>query len=84
MSEKPGFPAHSRVFWEARPNLGLPGWRRSADRASLQAISLLSGNSTGNFANLRHLKADADQETLCRSHLSRIPYSSYQGNYFGE
>jgi hypothetical protein len=42
---------------------GLVGWRRSADRASLRAISLLSGNLTGNFANLRHLEADADQET---------------------
>ena len=35
---------------------GLPPWRRSADRARLHAISLLSGNLTGNFANLRHLE----------------------------
>jgi len=28
----------------------LPGWRRSADRARLQANSLLTGNFTGNFA----------------------------------
>src|SRR5207247_11376543 len=30
----------------------LPGWRRSADRTSLQANSLESGNFTGNFAIL--------------------------------
>ena len=29
---------------------GLVGWRRSADRARLQANSLLTGNFTGNFA----------------------------------
>jgi hypothetical protein len=29
---------------------GLPRWRRSADRTSLQANSLVSGNFTGNFA----------------------------------
>jgi len=33
-------------------NAGLPGWRRSADRTSLQANSLVSGNFTGNFAIL--------------------------------
>jgi len=32
---------------------GLPGWPRSADRARLQAKSLVSGNFTGNFAILR-------------------------------
>src|ERR1700682_1201898 len=31
---------------------GLAGWRRSADRTSLQANSLVSGNFTGNFAIL--------------------------------
>ena len=31
---------------------GLPGWRRSADRTSLQANSLVSGNFTGNFVIL--------------------------------
>jgi hypothetical protein len=30
----------------------LVGWRRSADRACLQANSLVSGNFTGNFAIL--------------------------------
>src|SRR5207244_1990393 len=34
------------------PSTGLPGWRRSADRTSLQANSLVSGNFTGNFAIL--------------------------------
>jgi hypothetical protein len=34
------------------PVVGLPGWRRSADRTSLQANSLVSGNFTGNFAIL--------------------------------
>ena len=35
---------------EVRPRL--PRWRRSADRASLRANSLLTGNFTGNFAIL--------------------------------
>jgi hypothetical protein len=41
----------------------MPGWRRSADRARLHAISLLSGNLTGNFAILRHLEKVLEQET---------------------
>jgi hypothetical protein len=41
---------------------GVPRWRRSADRASLHVISLLSGNLTGNFANLWHLAALLEQE----------------------
>ena len=32
------------------PGAGLPGWRRSGDRTSLQANSLLTGNFTGNSA----------------------------------
>jgi hypothetical protein len=52
MREKPGFPAHSRVSWEGRPNAGMAGWRRSADRTRLHANSLLTGNLTGNFAVL--------------------------------
>jgi hypothetical protein len=52
MREKPGFPAHARVSWEARQNAALPGWRRSADRARLQPDSLLTGIFTGNFAIL--------------------------------
>jgi hypothetical protein len=41
----------------------MPGWRRSADRARLHAISLLSGNLTGNSAILRHLETVLAQET---------------------
>src|SRR6266566_8669740 len=26
MREKPGFPAHSRISWEAWPNVGMGGW----------------------------------------------------------
>jgi hypothetical protein len=43
-------------------NPGLPGWRRSADRTCLHAISLLSGNLTGNFTILRHLETVLAQE----------------------
>jgi hypothetical protein len=49
-ARKAGFPAHSRVSWEAWPNAGMAGWRRSADRTRLQENSLLTGNFTGNFA----------------------------------
>jgi hypothetical protein len=42
--------AFLRVSGIVSPGTGLPGWRRSADRARLHAISLLSGNLTGNFA----------------------------------
>jgi hypothetical protein len=41
----------------------LLGWRCSADRTRLHAISLLSGNLTGNFAILRHLETVLAQET---------------------
>jgi hypothetical protein len=43
--------------------LGLAGWRCSADRTRLHAISLLLGNLTGNFAILRHLETVLAQET---------------------
>jgi hypothetical protein len=42
---------------------GMPGWRRSADRAGLHAISLLSGNLTGNFAIFGHLEMVMEQKT---------------------
>jgi hypothetical protein len=42
----------SRSSWQRWPKPGMPGWRRSADRTSLQANSLISGNFTGNFAIL--------------------------------
>jgi hypothetical protein len=44
-------------------NFEIAGWRRSADRARLHVISLLSGNLTGNFAILRHLETVLAQET---------------------
>ena len=50
MREKPGFPAHSAVSWEAWLNAGLRGWRRSADRTHLQPNSLLTGKLTGILA----------------------------------
>jgi hypothetical protein len=47
---------HQRAFLrsvEAAPRpAALRGWRRSADRTSLYANSLLTGNFTGNFAYL--------------------------------
>jgi hypothetical protein len=49
MRKRPGFPARSRVSWEAWPSAELPGWRRSADRTRLQPDSLLTGNFTGNL-----------------------------------
>jgi hypothetical protein len=52
--------AFLRVSGIVSPSAGLPGWRRSADRARLRAISLLSGNLTGNFANLGHLEMISD------------------------
>src|SRR6202035_670048 len=52
MRKKPGFSAHFRVSWEASPNGGQPGWRRSGIRTSLHANSLLTGNFTGNSAIL--------------------------------
>src|ERR1700722_12930976 len=52
-------PPEVRVWRTAR----LRGWRPSADRARLHAISLLSGNFTGNFAILRHLEKVLEQET---------------------
>jgi hypothetical protein len=41
----------------------LPPWRRSADRARLQANSLVSGNFTGNFAILGLRSTIEYQET---------------------
>src|ERR1700693_1904154 len=39
--------AFLRVSRAFSPSVGLPGWRRSADRTRLQANSLLTGNFTG-------------------------------------
>jgi hypothetical protein len=44
--------AFLRVSGTFSLNARLPGWRRSADRTRLQENSLLTGNFTGNFANL--------------------------------
>ena len=41
---------------------GLPGWRRSADRTGLYADSLLTGNFTGNSANLGRLQPESPPE----------------------
>jgi hypothetical protein len=49
----------------------LPGWRRSADRNRLHAISLLSGNLTGNFVILRHLETVLEQKTVVPQGLLR-------------
>jgi hypothetical protein len=55
--------AFLRVSGIVSPSAGLPGWRRSADRARLQANSLLSGNLTGNFAISGVLKPISSPET---------------------
>jgi hypothetical protein len=44
--------AFIRLLGVVSLSVGLVGWRRSADRTSLQANSLVSGNFTGNFAIL--------------------------------
>ena len=47
---------HWRAFLRSlrvkSPGVGLPGWRRSADRTRLHENSLLTGNFTGKFAIL--------------------------------
>jgi hypothetical protein len=55
-----GLPANKE---ENSLNRGLLGRRCSADRTRLHAISLLSGNLTGNSAILRHLETVLAQET---------------------
>jgi hypothetical protein len=63
----------------------MAGWRPSADRTRLRAISLLSGNLTGNFAFSRCLETVFEQETAVpQALIKQIPYSSKQGNYFSE
>jgi MFS family permease len=53
------------------------GWRLSADRARLHAISLLSGNLTGNFAILRHLEKVLEARNRCATVPFRaIPYAN--------
>jgi hypothetical protein len=53
---------------------GLLGWRRSADRARLHAISLLSGSLTGNFVILGHLEtAFARESTVLQPLVEQFP-----------
>jgi hypothetical protein len=51
-------------------SVGLPGWRRSADRTRLPANSLLTGNFTGNFAILKLRDTIWYQETAALQPLS--------------
>jgi hypothetical protein len=52
----------------------VPGWRGSACRTRLHLNSLLSGNLTGNFADLGHLKAASEQETaVLQSLIEQFP-----------
>jgi hypothetical protein len=61
--EKPAIGGLPATKEEDSLNRGLLGWRCSADRTRLHAISLLSGNLTGNSAILRHLETVLAQET---------------------
>jgi hypothetical protein len=67
MREKPVFAA-SHVSRAARPNAGMAGWRRSADRTCLYENSLVSGNFTGNFAISGLLQPIPEQETAALQH----------------
>jgi hypothetical protein len=82
MREKPGFPAHSRVSGGAWLNAGVTGWRRSADRARLHAISLLSGNLIGNFAYFEHPRDVSGAKTAVPlALLKQFPASTNRENY---
>jgi hypothetical protein len=74
--------AFLRLLRVKSPGAGLVGWRSSADRARLHAISLLSGNLTGNFAILRHLETVWRKKALCRSHLSGNSLLELTGKLF--
>jgi hypothetical protein len=67
-------PANSGLFCSLRGGAPLAsemlGWRRSADRTRLHAISVLSGNLTGNFAILSIRRRFWRRKTLCRRDLS--------------
>jgi hypothetical protein len=63
----------------------MPDWRRSADRASLQANSLVSGIFSGNFAISVPRKPISLHETAVLGATFReIPYADYQGKQFEE
>jgi hypothetical protein len=55
----------------------MAGWRRSADRTSLQANCLLKGNFTGKFAILRLWETVSGQETAVTQRLfTKFPAQS--------
>lgn len=74
MYESPPNAGLSRLIGRSRRMSGLVGWRRSADRARLRAISLLSGNFTGKIT-ISGLKATIlKQETTAPQRLfSKFP-----------
>jgi hypothetical protein len=81
-ARKPAFPAQSGVSWGIRPNAGLPGWRRSADRTGLHANSLLSGNLTGNFAISGLSRPIFSKKPLRCSHFSPNSLRKLTGKIF--
>ncbi|MDR6303394.1 hypothetical protein GGQ85_001077 [Nitrobacter vulgaris] len=50
---------------EIPENIRLHGWRRSAAQPNLHRNSLLTGNSTGNFANLVLERLGSDTKSAC-------------------
>ena len=84
MREKPGFPALSPVSWEAWQNAGMRGWRRSADRTSLQMDSLLTGNFTGKTAISGNPRTNFAAGIGGAASIFRAFRVSYQGRHFGD
>jgi hypothetical protein len=70
MREAPLIAGFSHGLREGVAEAGMPSWRRSADRARLHAISLLSGKLTGNFAILGPQKPISLHETTVLQRLS--------------
>jgi hypothetical protein len=71
MQESPPIAGLSRLIGRSDGMPGLRGWRHSADRARLQANSLLTGNLTGNSAISEVQKPISRQEALVPQRLSR-------------
>ena len=68
-----------------RVRTGLPPWRRSADRTSLQANSLVSGNFTGNFAISGLREPIPEQETAALQRFpQQFPKQINRGKYFND
>ena len=62
------------VTLRKRAETRLAGWRRSADRASLQSISLQTGNFTGNFTNSgRHRQLGCPVGEQIQSLVAKFP-----------